>query len=133
MPAEGVHGFQAHTVEAHAGCEDRRVVLGAGVQLRNGVDKAAQGDAATIVAYHGRAVFYHFHFYALAKALVELIDTVVDALFEEHVDAVFGVRSVAKATDVHTGSGADVVGVFEVADFTLVVDYGVGCGGELFF
>ena len=50
LAAQGVHGFQAHAVQTHAGGEYGSVVFRAGVEFRHGVHEAAQGNAAPVVA-----------------------------------------------------------------------------------
>ena len=127
---KGVHRLQTHTVHAHRGGEHGRVILAAGVELRHGIDQRAEGNAAPVVAYFGRQVVVDGHLDALAVTFVELVDAVVYAFLEQHVDAVFGMGTVAQTADVHAGTGSDVLGVFEVSDFTLVVnDFGSGGGG----
>ena len=122
--AQGVDGLDAHAVEAHAGGEDGCVVLGPRVELRNGVDQAAQGDAPAIVAHGGAQVVVDVHLDALAKAFVKLVDAVVDDLLDEDVDTVVGMRTVAHASDVHTGPEPDVFQRRKGFDCTAVVLYG---------
>ena len=128
LAAQGVHGFQTHAVQTYAGGEHGGVVLRARVEFRHGVDEAAQGNAAPVVADRGRLALLHVHLDALAEAFVELVDAVVDAFFQEHVDTVLGVRAVAETADIHTGARADMVGIFKMPDFAFVVNYGIGHG-----
>ena len=55
-------------------------------------------------------------FDAFAKPFVELVNAVVDAFLQQDVNAVFGVGTVAQASDVHAGAGADVFRVFQMTN-----------------
>ena len=60
-------------------------------------------------------VLYDVNLDTLAESHLELIDTVVDNLLEQHVYTVIALRTVAELSDVHTGAQADVLHVTEVA------------------
>ena len=80
--AECVDGFQTYAVHADGGGEDGRVVLSAGVQLRDSVDQFAEGNAAAVVAHFCRAVVGDVHLDAFAEALVKFVDTIIYGLLE---------------------------------------------------
>ena len=49
----------------------------------------------------------------LAESCGELVDAVVHNLLEQHVDAVPGIGAVAKSSDVHSRTPADVFDTFQ--------------------
>ena len=125
---EGVDGFQTHAVQSDGGRVLVAVVLSTGVQLRNGFNQAARRNASTIVANGGGEVVGDVYFYFFAKPGVELVDAVVDALFEQDVNAVLGMRSVSQAPDVHARTHTDVGHIVEVADGIVAIIGGVTSG-----
>ena len=114
--AQRIDGLEAHSVQSHAGGVHVVVILSASIELRDGGDQRLQGDAASVIADRSRKVFPYLNLYTLAVTLVEFVDTVVDGLLQKHIDAVFGMGSVAQPSDVHTGADADVLHVIEMAD-----------------
>ena len=131
---ERIDGFQTHPVHTHRGSEYGSVVLTARVELRNRVDQCTEGNAASVVADFGAKVVVDVYFDAFTVAFVEFVDAVVDAFLEQHVDAVFGVRTIAQSANVHARSGAYVLRVFEVSDFAFVVNhFGFGLRLEVIF
>ena len=117
---EGIDGFGAYTVQADRLVESFVVVLTAGVDDRDGVREFAQRDAAAVVANRNGLV-NHLHFDEFAFFHTELVDGVIDCFFDEDVDTVVGVRPVAKLTDIHTGTEADMLQTGEGNDVTFVV------------
>ena len=122
---EGIDSFQTHPVQSDRGCVLIVVVLTAGVQLRNGGNQTTEGNAAAVVADRSREFVRDFDFDFLTETLVELVDRVVDALFEQHINTIFGMRSVAEASDIHTGAHANVGHVVEVANGVFAVVGGI--------
>ena len=128
---QGIDRLQSDTVQADAGGILVVVVFSAGVEFRYGRYEASEGDAAPVVAYGCHAIVdVDLNF--PAETFVEFVDGIVDALLEEDVDAVFGLASVAKASDVHTRSEADMFHVVEVAYGFIAIVAGVS-GGFLNF
>ena len=119
--AECVDGFQTHTIQTHTGSEDSCIVLSTGVQLRHGSHQRAQGNAATVVANGGSLFVLHFHFYTLTKTFVEFVDGIVYRFFQQHIDTVFGMATIAQSADIHTRTRTDMVRIVQVADFTFIV------------
>ena len=86
---EGVDGFGTYAVQSHRLLEHLAVVFGAGVELADGLDQLAEGDAATVVADADFAVGeVDVDLDFLAEAGGEFVYRVVDYFFDEHVDAV---------------------------------------------
>lgn len=109
--------------------EDLAVVLGAGVELADGFDEGAEGYAAAVVADGDLALGeIDGHVDALAEAGGELVDGVVDDLFDEDVYAVVVGGAVAELADIHAGAETDVLHVFEVYNAAFVVVSGVAEG-----
>ena len=116
-----VHCLVAHPVEPDRKLEDVVVVLAAGVDLGDAVDVLAEWNAAAVIAHrHLGTVALDGDPFAVAHD--ELVDGVVDDLFEHHVDAVGGVRSVSNAPDVHAGAQPDVLESIQGLDSLFVVD-----------
>ena len=123
---EGVYGLGADTVQTYGFLEYLAVVLCAGVEFAHCVNHLAKGDAASIVADADFAFGkVDGHLDAAAKTRGELIDGVVDYLFNEDVDAVVVGGAVAQFADVHTGAETDMLHVFEVDDAVVGVIGGI--------
>ena len=125
---QGIDGLEAHAVHTDGSGEDGGVVFCTRVELRNGSLQGAEGNATAIVAHLCGVLVQDVHLDAFAETFVKFVDTVVDGFLEQHIDTIFGVRTVAKASDIHTGTLADVGHVVEMADFALIV---VGSRGGL--
>ena len=110
---EGVDRLGAHAVEADGKLEYVVVVLGARIDDGHALDDLAEGDAAAVVADRDRGAalgqVLHLRHDALPRPHDELVHGVVHDLLEEDVDAVIGIRAVAKAADVHARPEADVL------------------------
>ena len=117
---KGINGFGADTVQTYRLVESFVIVLTAGVDDRDGVREFAQRYAASVVA-DGNGLVNHLHFDEFAFFHAELVDGVIDCFFDEDVDTVVGVRSVAQLTDIHTGAEADMLETGEGNDVTFVV------------
>ena len=118
-----VDGFDTHAVHADRLFECLRVVFTAGIELADGLNHLSLRYAAPIVAQPDGLIVNHLYLYAVAFVHTELVNGVVDGLFQQHVDAVVGVRSVAHLADIHTRTGAYVVNIREVSDvFVGVID-----------
>ena len=87
-------------------------------------DPLIDGDA--LAHPNGAVGDLYFYFFALAHH--ELIDRVIDGLFQQHIDAIFRVGAVAEAADVHPGAEADVLEGREGLDagFSVVGRHGMG-------
>ena len=130
---ESVDRLGTDAVEADGELEDVVVVFAAGIHHRDAFDHLVERNAAAEVA-DGDAVIVDGEFDPFAMAHDELVDAVVDAFLEQHVDAVFGVRTIAQSANVHARSGAYVLRVFEVSDFAFVVNhFGFGLRLEVIF
>lgn len=73
------------------------------------------------------------HFYHFALAHAELVDRVVDSLFDEDIDAVVGVATVTEFADIHTRSATDMFSIVEVDNILIAVIHGSGIQYLLFF
>ena len=84
-----VDGFSTHAVQTDRLLEYLAVVFGACVELRYGFGQLAQRNAASIVAdAYFFCGFVDRHLNLLAETRGELVDGVVDHLFDEYIDAV---------------------------------------------
>ena len=72
-------------------------------------------------------VVYDVNLDAFAKAHLELVDTVVDNLFEQYVYTVVALRTIAELTNVHTWTQTDVLYIAQVANGVV----GICCGFNL--
>ena len=73
-------------------------------------------DATTIVAHSDAKVFVDIDLYSFARIHTELVDRIVNDLFQKHIDSVLRHRTVAQSTDVHTGAHADMFHIRERPD-----------------
>ena len=128
---QGIDRLQSDAVQSDAGGILVVVVFSAGVEFRHRWNEASEWNATSVVT-DGRHALVDIDLDFPAETFVEFVDGVVDALLEEDVDAVFGLASVAKASDVHTRSEADMFHVVEVAYGFIAIVAGVS-GGFLNF
>ena len=117
--AQRIDRLDAHTVESHALLESLGVVFAARIEHAHGLDELALRDAAAIVAHADTQIVVDIHLDAVALFHLKLVDRVVYHLFQQHIDAVFGQRSVAQTTDIHTRTGTHVLHIRQVADIVL--------------
>ena len=110
-----------------------RVVFAARVEHAHGLYQLSLRNAAAVVAHGYAQVVFQIHLDTLAGLHLKLVDRVVNHLFQQYVNAVFGLCSVAKSADVHTRARANVLHVRQVPDVIvgvcrLVVGLLGGCG-----
>ena len=123
MAAQCIHRLQTYTVQANTLLESLGVILATGVQHGHSLHQFALRYATAIVADAGTQVVLDVHFYALASIHLELVDTVVNDLLQQHIYAILCLLAIAQATDVHARSGADMLHVREMPDIAFVVSY----------
>ena len=123
--AEGIHRLDTDPVQSHALLERLGVILTARVELAHRLDELALRNASTVVADAHAEVVLDGHFDFLSGSHLELVDAVVHHLFQEDIDTVVVLLSVAQASDVHTGTDTDVLHVVQVTDVVVGVFYGV--------
>ena len=122
--AQGIDRLDADAVQTDAFLERLAVILAAGVEHAHSLDEFALRDAASVVAHTDTQVVFHADVYLLARVHLELVDAVVDDFFQEHIDAIFRITSVAQLAYVHAGACADVLHVAQVAYVVVVIFYG---------
>ena len=105
---ERVDGLGADAVKPHAELEHIVVVFGASVDDRDALYYLAEGNAAAVIA-HLDPLPVNLDVDLLATAHDELINGVVNDLFEQYVNAVVGIGTRAEPADVHAGPQADVL------------------------
>ena len=111
-----VDGLDAHTIHSHGFLERLRVVFTAGIQLADGLYHLLLRNATSVVAERHPKVVLDINLDALAFVHAELIDRVVNGFLEQHIDTVFGMGAVTQSANIHTGTGADMLNVGEMAD-----------------
>ena len=89
-----IHSFGTDTVQTHGFLESLAVILASGVQHTDYFHQLAQRNSAPVVPYAHPTIRY-IHFDDLSFAHSELINRVVNTLFDKHVDSVIGVTTVA--------------------------------------
>ena len=105
---EGIDGFEPDSIESDAELENIIVVLGAGIDLGDAFRHFAEGDAATEIADDDVTIFdIDVDFAAVPHDM--LIDGIIDDLFEQDIDAIVVIGPISEATDIHSGSQADMV------------------------
>ena len=100
--AQGVHRLDAHTVQADTLLESFGVVFTTCVQFADSFDEFTLWNTATVIAYTDTKVVLDRHFDFLAGAHLELIDRVIHHFFQQHIDTVVTLRTIAQTADVHT-------------------------------
>ena len=121
MTRKGIHRLRSHPVETDGKLKYIVVVLGPGIDNRDTFDDLAKGDSPAVVPYLYQVVL-DVDDDTRAEPHDVLVDAVIYNLFEEDVDAVVQIASVAKATDVHTGPEAYVLEGAQGFDFAFVVN-----------
>ena len=121
MGAQGIHGLQAHAIQAHALLECLAVILGTRVEHAHGLEQFSLWDAAAVVAHRHVQVVCEPDLDSPACIHLELVDAVVHHFLEQYIHAVLGLRPVTQASDVHARPGAHMLHVRKVPDIVLFV------------
>ena len=108
--AQRIDGLDTDTVQTNTFLEGLRVVLTTRVEHRHGLNHLALRNATAIVADSDAQVVLDVNLDAVAGMHLELVDGVVDDFLQQHINAVFGQRTVTQTTNVHTWSQANVLG-----------------------
>ena len=103
-----VDGLDADAVKTHCLLACLAAVLAAGVHLAHGSRERFERYAAAVVAHPHRVVLDR-DLDTLAGTHDELVDRVVDDLFQKHVYAVVRLRAVAQLADIHSRAQADML------------------------
>ena len=127
MGAQRINGLDANAVQADGLLEGLRVVLTAGIEDADGLDELALRNAAAIVADGDAQVVLDGDLDAVARIHLELVDGVVNDFLQQHVDAVFGQRTVAQSADIHSWAQTNMLCTCQGFDVVVVIDEGVGC------
>ena len=80
-------------------------------------------NASPVVTHTDTKVFFNGNLDFLTGLHLELVNTVVNHFFQEDIDSVFGMCTVAQPTDIHTGACAHMFHVAQVADVVVSVLY----------
>ena len=89
MRTQRIHSLHTHTIQSDRLLESLRIKLSAGVQDTDGIDELTLRDASTIVAHRNAMIILNVHLNTVACLHLELVDRVVEHLFQQHIDAVF--------------------------------------------
>ncbi len=104
---EGIDRFGPDAVQADAELENIIIILGPSIDLGNTIDDFAKRNAAAEVTDPDRLIFDDY-LNLFAGAHNELIDGIIDHLFEQDIAAVIVMRTVANPADVHASTQPDV-------------------------
>ena len=85
--AKGIGGFEAHAIHTHRTLVVLSIEFTAGVHGSGGTSHVLQRNAATIVA-NGHLIVVDCYLNGVAKTGSMFVDSIVEGLFEEDVDAV---------------------------------------------
>ena len=121
--AQCVDGFHTDTVQSDTLLECFTVVLTTCVQHADRFNQLSLRNASSVVADTDTKIFFNGNLNFLTGLHFELVNTVVDYFFQEDIDSVFGMRTVAQPADIHTGACADMLHVAQVADVVVSVLY----------
>ena len=128
---EGVHCLESHTVESYAFLECFGVVFTTRVEHRHSFYEFAQRDASSVVSDAGAQMVFYVYLNALAGIHLEFVDTVVNDLFEQHIDTVLCLTAVTQTTDIHAGSGAHMLHIGEVAYIFVAIRHSLTGSGDI--
>ena len=103
-----IHCLDTYPIQTHRLMECLAIVLGTGVHLGRSCHQFRQRNTTSVVA-HRHITFLDVHFDNLTATHHEFVDTIVDNFLQQHIHTVFGLRSVAQTSDVHTGTQADML------------------------
>ncbi len=123
--AKGIDGLHADAVQSYTLLEGLGVILSASIEYGDSLNKFSLRDTTAVVADTDAEVVLDVDLYSVACIHLKLINGVVDDLLEQHIDAVFGQRTVAKTSDIHTGTCADMLHIAQMTDVVVGV---FGCG-----
>ena len=90
-----IHRLDTDTIQAYGLLECPRAILTAGVDLRHSICQAVERNTSTIVAHRNALVLVDRDLDDLTRTHNKLVDRVIDHLFEQGVDTVVGLRTVA--------------------------------------
>ena len=123
MRTQGIDGFHTHTIQTDRLLKRLGVVLTTSIQHRYGLDQLSLRDASTIVAHGDTQVLVDIHLDTVARMHLELVDGVVDHLFQQHVDTVLRQGAVAQSADVHTRTGTHMFHITQVTNVLIVIPH----------
>ena len=132
FPTQSIDRLGTYTIESDRLFEGLGVVLTTCVEERYSLHHFAQRDTTAIVANaHNLAciarligIRTHSNLDGFAFVHTELIDGVVDGLFDEYIDTIVVVLAIAQFADIHTGTAADMLAVVEMDNVVVVVGGG---------
>ena len=116
MGAQRIGSLQTHTVQTYRLLEHLVIVFCSGVQFAHGLNHHTLRYTTAIVAYRHCMIIGYINLKTLAKAHLELIDTVIDDLLEKDIYTVVALRTIAKFTYIHTGTQTYMFHIAQVAD-----------------
>ena len=125
MGGEGVDRFGSHAVQTDGKLEHIVIVLCAGVDLADAFDHFAQRNAPPEVPdRNGRSLLVQVDQDFFPFSHDELVDRIVDHLFDHHIDPVVRMGAISKTPNVHPWTQPDVRQGVEGLDCAFVVFLG---------
>ena len=119
--AECVDCLDADPVQTNALFECFAVVFTAGIQFADCLYQLSLRNASSVVAYAYAEIFFYVDFDSFAGTHLEFIDTVVHYLFQQYIDTVIILRTVAKTAYVHARTDTDMLHVVQMANVIFIV------------
>ena len=116
MSTQCIHGFDTHTIESHTLLESFRVVLSTRIEYTHSFHQFPLWDASSIVAHSNSQIIFNIYLYPIARFHFELINRVVQNLFQEYINAVLWQLSVAQSTNVHAWTSTHMLHIRQVTD-----------------
>ena len=133
--AECVDGFDADTVQTDAFFESFAVIFPAGIQFADCFYQFSLRNAPSVITYTYAEIVLDVDFNTFAGTHFKFIDAVVHHFFQQYVDTVIILRTVAKAAYVHARTDTNMLHVVQMANVIFVVFHFVAadvCTGCLF-
>ena len=115
-----IHGLGPNAVQANAELEYVIVVLGASIDARNAFNHLTERDTASEITY-ADAIALDRDINLPAVSHDELVHSIVDRLFEQNINAIIIVGTVAEPPDVHAGAHSNVLQRGEGFDLAFIV------------
>ena len=119
--AERVDGFDADTVQTDTLFEGLAIVFTAGIQLADSFHQLSLRNTPSVVTYTYAEIFFYIDFNTFAGSHFEFIDAVVHHFFQQYVNTVIVLRTVAKTAYVHTRTDTNVLHVVQMANIIFIV------------
>ena len=120
-----IHSLDTDTIQSNTLLESLGIIFTTCIQLTYRFDQLSLRDAAAIVTNAHPKFVLDVHFDSLSGSHLELVDTIVHHLFQEHIDTVIVLLAIAQTANVHPGTDTDMLHIIQVTNVVFVIFYGI--------